>query len=141
MPPALSASELIHMLLDRRREILLTLEPHLLAEYRDLGKSIRTIEAQLARLASQQGQEGTEEQPDTLQSRARRFVLAPAPRIRMAIHKKKLIDFLRANGCPASRTEILTGTKIPSGSLSSLLSSEEFEQVERGLWRLKDEKK
>jgi hypothetical protein len=57
-------------------------------------------------------------------------------RVPLTVHKKKLIDFLREHG-PSVRAEIANKTGIPPGSLSELLSSSEFEQLQRGFWGLK----
>jgi hypothetical protein len=61
-------------------------------------------------------------------------------RVPMAEHRKKLIEFLRGKE-RCTRSEMASATGIPEGSISALLASgEDFEQVERGLWKLKEGK-
>ncbi len=65
----------------------------------------------------------------------------PRPkRLPLSLQKLKLIAFMQKHG-PVPRSFIAANTNIPAGSLSVLLSEEEFEQVERGIWRLREEKK
>jgi hypothetical protein len=64
--------------------------------------------------------------------------VGPAPRTPLSEQKKKLIAFLKKHG-RCVRGCIARGTGIPPGSLSALLQDEEFEQVQRGVWRLREE--
>jgi hypothetical protein len=57
-------------------------------------------------------------------------------RITLSRRKEDLISFLGAHGS-STRQEIIEATSIPPGSLSELLKGHEFEQVTRGLWRLR----
>ncbi len=61
-------------------------------------------------------------------------------RVPMAEHRKRLIQFIRNKG-QCTRAGMISGTGIPEGSISALLSnSEDFEQVQHGLWKLKEGK-
>jgi hypothetical protein len=107
------SNDLIRRWREQRREILKTLAPEMLKEYRRLSGLIRAVlaeEAQFARRAS------------------------------LADHKKKLIAFFTEHG-PAHRGEIVNKTGIPLGSLGALLRESEFESHERGLWALKGQVK
>src|SRR5437899_2286908 len=54
-------------------------------------------------------------------------------RLPLSISKQKLIEFLSRYGS-ATRVEINRETGIPLGSLSTILSDEEFVQSRRGVW-------
>jgi hypothetical protein len=103
------SNTLIRRWRERRREILKTLAPNLLAEYRKLGLLIKGVKAE-----------------ESLYARVRSS---------MSVHKQKLIAFLREQG-PTARAEIVAKTGIPSGSLSELLRDKEFKTSERGVWAL-----
>jgi len=55
----------------------------------------------------------------------------------LEVRKRKLVEFLTARGV-ATRGEIVNHTQIPAGSLSELLAGEEFVQIQRGFWGLRD---
>lgn len=66
-----------------------------------------------------------------------------ASRIPLWMHKQTLVDFFKsqAGGTVAvSRHMIVQVTGIPAGSLSEILSGDEFEQTVRGYWRLAEER-
>jgi hypothetical protein len=107
---------------ERRREILKTLKPELLAEYLRLGKFNQWLKAE--------------------QSDGSPVGVIPAkgfldtPRIPLLEHKRKLMNFLQIRG-PARRREILKTTGIPPGSLGSLLKGQEFVSIQHGFWELR----
>lgn len=120
------SQELVHRWKKRRREILNTLPPELLAEYQQLGKAIKRVWAEEMRNLSEVSQ--------TLHS-STTPATANRVRIPLSFHRKKLIEFLDEHG-PSLRAEIVAKTGIPEGSLSKLLRGKEFEHLERGFWAL-----
>jgi hypothetical protein len=130
------AEELIRLWSDRRREILKTLPPDLLVEYRRLGVLIRGMRAQQYADARKSLQSNAQEEQE-----AYRLTRQDSMRLRISLddHREALIAFLAVHG-PSARGEIVRRTKIPSGSLSILLQDQRFEQVKHGLWRLRKRK-
>ena len=53
-------------------------------------------------------------------------------------HKDRVIKFLQQHG-PSARKDIMEKAYIPAGSLSVILRSPEFESIEHGIWKLKDQ--
>lgn len=118
--------ELIERWAARRKEILNTLPPKLLAEYRKLGALIRATGSEVLRSTMT---------PRPAPPGSGRFF--DFPRIPLSHHKAKLVEFLKGKES-ATRGEIGAATGIPPGSLSKLLNKgKEFEQVKRGFWALK----
>lgn len=118
----------------RRRDILKTLPANLLTEYRELGIALRRVQAEQLQISKDrrvqsEGAYATEKESG---------LFVPPPRIPLATHRKKLIEFLSKHG-QATRTEITAKTGIPAGSLSELLSGDEFKQLQRGFWALKNQ--
>jgi hypothetical protein len=117
--PDPTVNELIARWRERRRQILDALPTTLRAEFYRLGAAIKSIKSMF-------GERNTKI----------RVVHTPVSgRIPMSEHKKKAVDYLRQVES-ATRLEILANTGVPEGSLSQLLRDKEFEQVERGRWRL-----
>jgi hypothetical protein len=127
-PSRLTGKQFIQRWRSRRMEILRSLAPELRAEYRRLGRLIRDITAEL----SDSSPVGSVEPRES-------FGLVPS-RIPLLDRKQKLIEFLRSRE-GATRVEITKATRIPAGSLSSLLKGAEFEQARHGFWTLKKGKK
>jgi hypothetical protein len=127
MPDAdsIPSHELIARWRLRQQAILELLPPDLLAEYRRLDDLIAAVQAEESQIGREQMFVGT---------------IVARPRTPLSFHRKRLADFLRDHG-PATRVKITSGTRIPMGSLSELLSGGEFEQRERGLWGLRKEVK
>jgi hypothetical protein len=142
----LTSSQLVVGWRKRRLEILKSLPAKLLAEYRELGRLIRGVQA--AELENARRRNEAQVGIDTsmpliaLDPKAKATIgfFPPSPRVPLSVHKKKLIDFLTAHG-PSMRGEIAAKTGIPPGSLSELLGGNEFEQPRRGFWALKGQAK
>ena len=122
----MDTGEMIRLRRKLRAEILKKLPPELQAEFHRLGKEIRQLRKMIMATAESRG--------DVKPAMKGFFDL---PRIPLLRHKRTLIEFLLMHKEPATRKEILAGTDIPYGSLSSLLKADEFEQVSHGLWKLK----
>jgi len=105
----------------------------------ELIKAIREEEEKSTREGKGKKQkttiEPTVQQPKSTDRTLSAVGLIPS-RLPLAIHRRKLIEFLKEHG-PATRGEIHSETGIPPGSLSELLSGDEFEQHIRGFWALK----
>jgi hypothetical protein len=147
------ANELIRRWRDRRREILETLPPQLLAEYRQLGLLIRGVLTEQRAAALKERTQETERMIAEEEARLAKAMeeLAAAQeemrrlsaeaereeaRVPLDRHRETLIAFLAKKG-PSTRREITAATPIPAGSLSLLLRDQRFEQVQHGLWRLR----
>jgi hypothetical protein len=126
IPSNLTLDQLIRRCRTKRAEILKTLAPELLAEYRRLGRVIRDLEA--------------EEEDSSPVNPPAKDALFNLPRIPLAVHTEKVAAFL-ATRTAASRSEIAANAHVPIGSLSSVLKAERFEQIRRGYWALKKSKK
>jgi hypothetical protein len=140
--PRSFGADLLRRLRERRREILKALSPELLAEYRRLGIAIRTVIIEEGK--STVAKCTNDGKFDALLATVFGHLLTSdefgqqlKERTPMSAHKKRLIDFLH-DARMATRAQILASTGIPEGSLSQLLREPEFEQMERGTWRLKD---
>ena len=144
----MNATDIIQRWRERQAEILASLPPALLLEYRDLEVAIRVAEGTLGQIdppaptaapsavpvsalepplaeprgPAEAGADGTAGRPP----RRRRTPLAR--------RKRDLAAFLAARG-GATRTDILAGTDIPPGSLSTLLQDGDFVHGDDGLWR------
>jgi hypothetical protein len=148
----MNIEELFHRWRKRRREILESLPPDLLAEYRRLGRLIQgMLNEQLAEIRrelkrSKESSEITEQEVRDFRRRAHESIdrahemSEKDRRTSLAFRRAELKTFFESHG-PATRRQILEATSIPAGSLSELLKGEEFEQVHRGLWRLRMSKK
>jgi hypothetical protein len=122
---SLTSSGLVARYRQRRREILDALPPDArkqLKEYIQLGKCIRRIYAEETRY-------------NTVVTLPHSAQVVPPARVPMSVHKEKLVEFLTQHG-PSTRNQILSGTGIPAGSLSELLTKE-CEQKKEGFWTLK----
>jgi hypothetical protein len=124
------ALELIQYWKKRRREILESLPPEQLREYRQLGVSIKLAYKGIAG--------AVQEKMNNLHTKDR-AVEAPSGRVPFHDRKKQIVDYLRDKG-PSHRGEIIAETGIPAGSLSVVLQDADFENVGRGLWKAKDKK-
>jgi hypothetical protein len=162
----LPSNELISRWQKRRREILKLLPPELAAEYKRLGISIKAIKDEEAKVQNDHADDTElpedlkESQPPTAETSSAfgpsslfkpatlkpSTAFKPSPwfssqlRTPLRLHREKLVEFLKERG-PSTRGEISSATGIPTGSLSELLSGDEFEQQERGLWSLKGQAK
>jgi hypothetical protein len=143
--------ELLRGWYERRREILKTLPPDLLAEYRQIGRLIKGV---LKEQVNQIGPEGGlllgKLEPKTICKECHAELkedgimeqlqhIKPF-RVSLVRRKETLLKFLAERG-PSTRGEILRETDIPPGSLSMLLQHPEFENAGHGLWRLGKVKK
>jgi hypothetical protein len=133
----MSTTQLLNRWRDRQKEILETLSPDLLAEYRKLGELIETVEDEEDKNAREIKTSGQKTNKEHI---VPANFFPPIPRVPLSVHKKKLIDYLKKHG-PSTRGEISAGAAIPPGSLSELLSEKEFEQHERGFWGLRGQVK
>ena len=139
---SVSSSELIRQWQEQQQQILEVLSPEArkaFTKYRKLDKLIRAVRAVEARREQEYkaGQTGSAEPPQASEGTG---LAPPTSRVPLSIHKRKLIEFLRSHG-PTTRGALSTETGIPAGSLSELLSGDEFEQVQRGFWALKGQVK
>jgi hypothetical protein len=109
----------------RRQEILDTLPPALLKEYRQLSKKIKMLMDEEMSGANDPGPFSTPQRTPLWQ------------------HKKTLIEYLKKMSpviTEVSRQRIHMETEIPMGTLSLLLREKEFEQVRHGFWGLRKSK-
>ena len=140
-PDDVPSGALIRRWRKRQLEILKTiinkLPPDLLTEFRSLNRSIKLVRAEEEKIAREKNQGGT---PLIAKPPRGTLGLIFGPRTSMSAHKRKLVAFLETTRS-ATRAEILSLTGIPDGSLSQLLREEDFEQLERGLWALKNKGK
>ena len=120
---SLTVDDLIARHREKQREILKTLKPELYAEYRRLGRKIKELRAEQA------------DQTPVGASRRQHVLFALPPRIPLFEHKKRVLEFLR-NREGATRRQIMKATKVPPGSLSSVLKAKEFRQIRHGFWGL-----
>jgi hypothetical protein len=125
----MDTDDIIRRYRQRQAEIIGCLAPELLAEYKRLEELIQFI----GRIADEERTNFKLPPPPLPDD-----FFADLPRVPLLTHKRKLIDFLRKSKSPVSRKQILAATTIPAGSLSSILKDDEFEQVEHGLWKLKE---
>jgi hypothetical protein len=159
--PSVDSGMLISRWHRRQREILSALPPQLFAEYRQLEILIESVRSTEARIEAEHVKgvkdlaeaiaspkpdeidraacdklyaEDNSQIPDLIS--ASELITFGSSRVPLSIHRKRLIDFLAEKG-PSMRAEIAMATHIPNGSLSEVLRGPEFEQVERGLWRLR----
>jgi len=147
----MDSEELVRRWRDRRREILKTLPPELLAEYRRLGVLIQNVLVEqraiskCKKLSDQERaelMEGTVRVPDLINRKVKQALeeVREESRIPLHRHRETLIAFLAEFG-PSTRREIAAGTSIPAGSLSRLLRGPQFEQAAHGLWRLPEKRR
>jgi hypothetical protein len=128
-----SSQELLLRWRKRRREILGKLCPKLRGEYRRLGALIRAV---LAEQCHSPGKARLKPAKSGYVIVSKHGVRVSS-RVPLREHKARAIAFLKTHG-PATRMRISAKAIVPAGSLSLLLKGEEFEQVERGLWKLKE---
>jgi hypothetical protein len=134
----MDAFDMVRLLRVRQNAILDCLPDALCREYQEIESAIRHIDGLLA-------EKGAAVKID-LPSRVREILeqrggvnLQPS-RVPLVQRRLVLEDYLRTFG-PAKRGQILMNTKIPPGTLSTLLQNVLFEKTTDGLWRIKEQPK
>jgi hypothetical protein len=131
----MNAKELVKRWKERQAEILGTLPEAVRTEYNELTVAIRRAEFEFAgrkRAASKNGQATMPSDPVNFG----RVLEKMSQRVPLEERKQQVVSFLEKNG-PSSRSDILSATSIPNGSLSNvLLDTEAFEKNDDGLWQL-----
>ncbi len=119
--------EIIRQLRSEQEEILKSLKPELLAEFKRLEKQIRMVKKLVMNAC----------RLDDFDLPNENF----AERLPLLKHKQRIIAYMRGKRQPVTRKEIISETLVPAGSLSSILKAREFEQIGHGLWQLSQESK
>src|SRR5262245_9571166 len=114
----LTAGQLVDGWLKEQQRILETLDPKLLARYRELDGCIKAVN--VAEAVESARQRKSDQSTGPCEAEPPHTWIMPAYRTPLSEHKKKLIEFLSKNS-RCTRSFISRETGIPLGSLSALL--------------------
>jgi hypothetical protein len=133
----MNAFEAVRILRARQNAILEALPSELRAEYLEIESAIRHIDTLIVANGARM------EIPADFNPRLRQLLAGGASeqdrpnRVSLTQRRLALREYLASFG-PAPRGQILRHTRIPPGTLSALLTEDEFERSEDGLWRLRE---